>query len=72
MHFDKKTILHLRRKYHDVFSTLEHYDKTREWPLGKMRIDITLNKKTIRKLKELKEKTHKPISYIIEEAVGRL
>ena len=46
--------------------------KTREWPIGRKRIDITLSKEIIKKLRELKEKTGKPISRIIEEAVAEI
>ncbi len=52
-----------------MFEILENYDKTREWPLGKRRIDITLSKNLIHKLKKIKEKTGKNISSIIEEAL---
>ena len=55
------------KKYRDSFEILENYDKTREFPFQKKRIDITLSMATINKLKELKEKTGKPISRIIEE-----
>jgi hypothetical protein len=55
-----------------VFRMLEDYDKTREWPLGKKRIDITLDKKIIKKLKKMKEKTGKPVSRIIEEALANI
>lgn len=57
-------------KYKDVFETLENYDRTRELPFQRKRIDITLPVKTINKLKRIKEKTGKPISQIIEERVG--
>ncbi len=62
-------ILH---KYKEMFDILEQYDKTREWPIGRARIDVTLDKKIIKKLKMLKERTGKPISHLIEEAVGNL
>lgn len=55
------------KKYQDVFEVLENYDKTRELPFQRKRIDITLSVGTINKLKKLKEKTGKPISQIIEE-----
>lgn len=55
------------KKYRDVFDALENYDKTRELPFQRKRIDITLSVETINKLKKLKEKTGKPISQIIEE-----
>ena len=55
------------KKYKDVFETLENYDKTRELPFQRKRIDITLSVDTIKKLKLLKEKTGKPISQLIEE-----
>ena len=54
-----------------VFETLGNYDKTREWPIGRARIDITLSKKIIQKLRQIKEKTGKPISQIIEEAISK-
>jgi hypothetical protein len=60
----------IMKKYQNVFKTLEEYDKTRELPFRKKRIDITLSLKTINKLKELKEKTKKPISLIIEELIN--
>ena len=54
-------------EYKEVFETLENYDKTRELPSQRKRIDITLSVRTINKLKKIKEKTGKPISKIIEE-----
>ncbi len=57
----------IMKKYKDVFDALENYDKTRELPFQRKRIDITLSVDTINKLKKLKEKTRKPISQIIEE-----
>jgi len=55
------------KKYKEVFETLENYDKTKELPFQRKRIDITLSVDTINKLKILKEETGKPISQIIEE-----
>ncbi|MBS3084038.1 ribbon-helix-helix protein, CopG family [Candidatus Pacearchaeota archaeon] len=52
-----------------MFEILKEYDKTREWPIGRARLDITLSRRTIQKLKKLKERTGKPISQIIEEAL---
>ena len=46
---------------------LENYDKTRELPFQRKRIDITLSTTTIKKLKELSKKTGKPVSRLIEE-----
>lgn len=53
----------------DVFDTLENYDRTRELPFQRKRIDITLSVRAINKLKKIKEKTGKPISQIIEERI---
>jgi len=50
----------------EAFEILENYDKTHELPFQRKRIDITLSVATINKLKELKKKTGKPISQIIE------
>jgi len=51
----------------EVFGMLEEYDKTREWPMGRERIYITLDEKVLKKLKALKKRTEKPISRIIED-----
>lgn len=58
------------KKYKDVFDALENYDKTRELPFQRKRIDITLSVDTINKLKKIKQKTGKPISQIIEEKIN--
>ena len=55
------------KKYKDIFETLKNYDKTRELPFQRKRIDVTLSLETINKLKKLREKTGKPISHLIEE-----
>lgn len=57
------------RKYKDVFEALENYDKTRELPFQRKRIDLTLSVETINKLRWLSHKTKKPISRIIEEKI---
>ena len=69
MQLDKKTINRILKKNKKAFEMLEHYDKTRELPFQRKRIDITLSVETINKLKKLKEKTGKPISRIIEERI---
>lgn len=63
-------IKRIMKKYKEVFNNLENYDKTRELPFQRKRIDITLSVATINKLKKIKEKTGKAISQIIEEKVG--
>jgi len=67
MCMNNREIQKIMRKYKDVFETIENYDKTRVLPFQRKRIDITLSVDTIKKLKELKEKTGKPISQIVEE-----
>lgn len=57
------------KKYKELFDALEEYDRTRELPFQRKRIDITLSVRTINKLKELSKKTGKPVSRIIEEKV---
>jgi len=57
-------------KYKEMFQALEDYDKTRELPFQRKRIDITLSVNAIRKLREISKKTGKPISRIIEEKVN--
>ena len=65
----QKRIENMLKKHKDVFETLENYDKTRELPFQRKRIDVTLSIETINKLKSLREKTGKPISQIIEEKI---
>ena len=67
MPLTKKKIQKIMRKYKKDFDELEHYDKTREKLWARDRIYITLQKRIINQLKELKIKTGKPISQIIEE-----
>jgi len=55
----------------EIFETLEEYDKTHEMPIGRVRIDITLDKKIVKRLREIKSKSGKPISHIIEEALSK-
>ena len=59
----------IKKKYKKVFEILSEYDKTHELPIGRERLDITLDKRTIQKLKKIKEKTGKPASQIIEQAI---
>jgi len=54
-------------KYKEMFQALEDYDKTRELPFQRKRIDITLSVNAIRKLREISKKTGKPISRIVKE-----
>lgn len=63
----QKEIKKILKEYKDVFETLENYDRTRELPFQRKRIDVTLSVETINKLKNLKQKTGKPISRLIEE-----
>jgi hypothetical protein len=72
MPFDKKLHNKIMKQGKDVFEMLEKYDLSREWPLGRERIDVTLSRKTIQKLKELKKRTGQPISRIIEGAISRI
>jgi len=66
---NKKQIQKILKENKYVFDTLENYDKTRELPFQRKRIDITLSVKTINKLKEIKNKTGKPVSRIIEDVL---
>ena len=66
---NQQQINKIMKKYKDVFEALENYDKTRELPFQRKRIDVTLSVEAINKLKEIKKKTGKPISRIIEERI---
>lgn len=69
MQLNKKTINKILKENKKAFEILENYDKTRELPFQRKRIDITLSVEAINKLKKLKERTGKPISQIIEEKI---
>jgi ribosome maturation protein Sdo1 len=69
MQLNKKTIKKILKENKEAFEMLEKYDKTLELPFQRKRIDITLSVETINKLKELRERTGKPISHIIEEKI---
>lgn len=63
-------IKEILKKNREVFEILENYDKTRELPFKRKRMDITLSIEVINKLREMSKKTGKPISQIIEEKVS--
>lgn len=67
MQLTSKTINDIMRKHKDAFDMLETYDRTRELPFQRRRIDITLSVGTINKLKSLRKMTGKPISQLIED-----
>ena len=72
MRLNKKLYNKIMKEGKEVFEMLENYDKTREWPIGRKRIDITLDKRVIQRLKQIKERTGKPVSRIIEEAISKV
>ena len=67
MQLSEKKINKILKENKQVFEALENYDKTKELPFQRKRIDVPLSVETIEKLKKLKEKTGKPISRIIED-----
>ncbi len=66
---NQKTINNLIKKNKEYFDAFENYDKTGEWLISRKRIDITLDKRIIKRLYLIKSKTKKPISRIIEECI---
>jgi len=67
MQLNNSKINYIIKKYKLIFDALENYDKTRELPFQRKRIDITLSTETIAKLKLLSKRANKPISHLIEE-----
>ena len=65
MRLNEKKIQKILKENKETFEMLENYDRTLELPFQRKRIDITLSVEAINKLRELKEKTGKPISQII-------
>jgi len=51
----------------DLFVISENYDKTKELPCRRRKINLTLSVAIINQLKKLKEKTGNPVLRIIEE-----
>ena len=56
-------------KYKEAFEQLENYDKTRELDIGRKRLDVTLDKKLIKRLRSLSKLKHKAMSRIVEDAL---
>ena len=63
---------YLLRKYRRAFEALEEYDNSRKLPADRVRVDITLARRTLEKLRRLKQRTGKAISRIVEEAVNAI
>ena len=59
-------------KYRALFEALEEYDRSWQLPADRVRINITLSRRIVAKLRRLKEQTGKSVSRIIEEAVEEL
>ena len=72
MLLNDKEINRLKKKHKQSLDEMEHYDNTFEKLWGRERIDLTLDKKIIIKLKVMKEKIGKPMSKIVEEAIARI
>ncbi len=69
MPLSEKKIREIMNQYRKEFEDLENYDLTREKSWGRARIDLTLDRKIIKKLKELSKEKKKAVSRIVEEAV---
>ncbi|MBI2631758.1 ribbon-helix-helix domain-containing protein [Candidatus Pacearchaeota archaeon] len=72
MPLNNKAIKKIMKDNKEAFDMLEHYDKTREKLWARKRIYITLNAAILKRLKEIREKTGKPISRIIEDSVSEI
>lgn len=72
MSLSKKEIEFILKKYKQSFIEMEHYDRTREILWKRKKIYLTLSHRVIKKLEEKREKTGKPISRIVEEAVNKI
>ena len=72
MRYDKKTIKKIIKENKEYFEALAQYDETREIDIGRTRIYLTLSRKLLRKLRNIREKTGRPISRIIEESLNEL
>lgn len=71
MRYTEKKIKEIIRKNKQHFIEMEHYDRTREKLWARKRIDITLEHRLIKKLKELSKRIGKPVSRIIEDSLGK-
>ncbi len=71
MQLNEERINRILKKYKKDFAEMALYDETREILWAKKRIDITLTRRVIKKLKEMSKKIGKPVSHIIEESVQK-
>ena len=69
MQSSKMDLLFKKGKY--ALELLEYYDKTRELLVGRKRIDVTLDKKLILKLKQEAKKKKIPLSRLIESRLKK-
>lgn len=67
MALNEKKIKEIFEKHKQSFTEMEHYDRTKEKLWGRKRIYITLNQRVLNNFKEIRRRTGKPISRIIEE-----
>tara|TARA_Y100000034_G_C6642545_1_gene280926 strand:+ start:37 stop:255 length:219 start_codon:yes stop_codon:yes gene_type:complete len=72
MVLNDKEINRLKTKHKQSLKEMEHYDDTFEKLWGRERVDLTLDKKVIIKLRKMRERTGKPISRIVEDAVAKI
>jgi hypothetical protein len=64
---DIKRIMKENERY---FSMLEEYDRTGHLPTEKVRRSFTLRRMTVKKLKEMSDKSKKSMSDIIDDLVA--
>lgn len=72
MPFNEERMKRILKKYERDFAEMALYDETREILWAKKRLDITLTYRLIKKLKDISQKTGKPVSHIIEELAKKL
>lgn len=61
----------LLHEYADALAALEEYDRSRQLPSDRLRVDLTLSRKALRKLRQTSAASGKSMSRIVETAIER-
>ncbi|HLD78194.1 MAG TPA: hypothetical protein VJB16_04155 [archaeon] len=66
-----KNVERVLRENKKWFEMLEEYDRTGVWPLERKRVDLTLSRRTIAKLRAKAAAEGKSVSRVVDELVER-
>ncbi|MBL7206877.1 MAG: hypothetical protein ISS36_04725 [Candidatus Aenigmarchaeota archaeon] len=66
-----KDVKEIMEKYKEYLQMFEEFDRTGKFPLERVRIDLTLQRRNIDKLKKISKKENKKMSHLIDELIEK-